>query len=252
MAQRSIADRLMRYVRPTLLRDFAPPPLALAPDLWTLERRLRMPGGPILSNRTTLIRLPSGGLLVVSPPPVEAGGLEPLDALGAVEEVLVSNSFHYLYAADFAARYPRAALRLAPALHARVAGLPGEEIADVTPSAWRPAVEHLVFGPVRGLSEVVVFHRPSGTLVLTDLAFNLVRFESAAQRLLWRLSGVPVGFGPSRTARTLLLRDRPAVAAFLARVLAWPIARIVVAHGEPIEADAAGILRRAFAAYLPA
>jgi hypothetical protein len=252
MAGRSIADRLMRPVRPTLVRGFAPPPAAVAPDLWTLERRLRLPGGPILSNRTTLIRLPSSGLLVVSPPPVEAGGLDALDAVGTVEEVLVSNSFHYLYAAGFHARYPRAALRLAPALRDRIPGLPGEELGSETPAAWRPAVEHLTFGPVRGLSEVVLLHRPTGTVVLTDLAFHLVRFDSAMQRLLWRLFGVPVGFGPSRTARMLLLADRPQVATFLARVLAWPIARVLVAHGEPVEVDAAAVFRRAFAAYLPA
>jgi hypothetical protein len=250
MAERSIADKLMQYLRPTLMRGFAPPPLAIAPDLWTLERRLRMPGGPILSSRTSIIRLPSGGLLVVSPPPVEPGGLESLDALGAVEEVLVPNSFHYLYAADFAARYPRATLRLAPALRERVPGVPGEELGADAPAAWRPAVEHLTLGPVRGLSEVAVFHRPSATLVLTDMAFNMVHFDSTAQRLLWRLSGVPVGFGPSRTARTLLLNDRATTAAFLARVAEWPIGRVIVAHGEPVQANAADSFRRAFAAYL--
>lgn len=250
MARRSIADRMMQYARPTLLRGFAPPPVAVAPDLWTLERRLRMPGGPVLSSRTSLIRLPSGGLLVVSPPPLGAGGLDALDALGAVEEILVPNSFHYLYAADFAARYPRAMLRLAPALRERVPDVPGEELGADTPASWRPAVEQQVLGPVRGLSEVALFHHPSATLVLSDLAFNMVHFESAAQRLLWRFSGVPVGFGPSRTARMLLLGDRAAVQAFLARVVAWPIGRIVVAHGEPLETDAAAALRRAFAAYL--
>jgi hypothetical protein len=241
----------MAYVRPTLVRGFAPPPVAIAPDLWTLERRLRMPGGPILSSRTSIIRLPSGGLLVVSPPPAELGGLEALDALGAVEEVLVPNSFHYLYAVDFLARCPGAVLRLAPAVRQRVAGVPGEELGADAPAAWRPAIEHLTLGPVRGLSEVAVFHCPSATLVLTDLAFNMVHFDSTVQRLLWRLSGVPVGFGPSRTARTLLLNDRPTTAAFLARVVEWPIGRVIVAHGAPLEADAAATFRRAFAAYLP-
>jgi hypothetical protein len=229
---RSLLDRLFRLGRPSVVRDFAPPPAELAPGVWSLERRLRMPGGPRLPARTTLLRLGSGGLLVVSPPPVEAGGLEDLDRLGVVEEVLAPNSFHYLNTRGFVARYPRARLRLAPALSQRVPGLPpGDELTDARPASWDGAVEHAILGPLRGLSEVALFHRPSATLVLTDLAFH-------------------IGFGPSRTARWFLLRDRRAAAAFLERVLAWPFRRVVVAHGEPLEAQDAGAFRRAFAPHL--
>src|SRR4051812_37732940 len=105
---RSVWDRVIQSVKPTLVAGFAPPPTAVAPGLWSLERRLRMPGGPLLPSRTTIIRLPAGGLLVVSPPPVAAGGLAALDALGAVDEVLVPNTFHYLNAPAFLARHPGA------------------------------------------------------------------------------------------------------------------------------------------------
>jgi hypothetical protein len=248
--RRSRLDRLIQFVRPRLIRDFAPPPTQVAPDLWTIERRLRMPGGPTLPTRSTVVRLPAGGLLVVSPPPVEAGGLAALDALGAVQDVLVPNSFHYLNAADFVARYPGATLRLAPGLHDRIAGLPGEELTASTPAAWGGAVEHQILGPVRGIAEVAVFHRPSATLMLMDLAFNMVRFESAFERVAWRLSGVPASFGPSRTARTFLLNDRRMAADFLERVLAWPFQRVLVAHGEPLEDLAADVFQHAFAGFL--
>jgi hypothetical protein len=248
-SRRSVIDRAIQLIRPRLVRDFAPPPTPIAPDLWSLARRTRMPGGPTLPTHTTVIRLRSAGLLIVSPPPVEAGGLDDLDALGVVEEILVPNSFHYLNASGFLARYPRAALRLAPGLRRRIAGLPGEELTN-TPTAWGGTVEHLVLGPVRGISEVAVFHVPSATLVLTDLAFHMLRFENRLERAAWRLNGVPAGFGPSRTSRTFLLGDRAIAAAFLERVLAWPFDRVLVAHGEPLEQDAVGAVRRAFAAYL--
>lgn len=210
-----------------------------------------MPGGARLPTRTAIVRLPSAGLLVVSPPAVEAGGLEAVDALGRVEEILVPNSFHYLNARAFLARYPRATLRVAPGLHQRVPGLPaGEELRASAPTSWHGAVEHLVLGPVRGLSEVALFHVPSETLLLTDLAFHMIHFESRVERAVWRLSGVPAGFGPSRTARTFLLWDRGMASAFLERVLAWPFRRVLVAHGEPLEEDAVAVFRRSFAAYL--
>lgn len=250
-ARRSLLDRLIQYYRPRPVATFAPPPVPIAPDLWSLERRLQMPAGPRLPTRTTIVRLPSSGLLVVSPPPVECGGLERVDALGTVAEVLVPNSFHYVSARAFLARYPRATLRVTPGLHERVAGVPpGIAMTDTPIDAWRGAVEHAVLGPVRGISEVALFHRPSATLVLTDVAFNLIAIERRFDRVVWRLTGIPASFGPSRTAKTFLLGDCAVAAAFLERVLAWPFRRVLVAHGEPLEEDAVDVFRRAFAPYL--
>lgn len=247
-----MAERLLAVVRPTPLTDFAPPPLQVDAHLWVLDRRLRMPGGPILPTRTTLLVLPSGGLLVVSPPPVGAGGLEELDALGPVRHVVVPNSFHYLNACEFMARYPQAIFWVSPGLFSRVPGLPpGNELTEAAPDAWSGAVEHAILGPTRGVSEIALFHHESATLILTDLAFHMVRIARRFDRVAWRLSGVPSGFGPSRSARMLLLRDRALAATFLRRLLAWPFRRVLVAHGESLEVDAVGVFRRAFAAYLP-
>jgi hypothetical protein len=249
---RSLLDRLLQLGTPIVERDFAPAPVAIAPGIWSLERRLRMPGGLGLLNRSTIVRLASGGLLVVSPPPVEPGGLDALEVLGAVEEVLVPNSFHHLYTRAFLALHPRATLRTAPGLQARVADHPiGEELTDGSaPASWAGSVEHAVLGPVRGTAEVALFHRPSATLILTDVAFHMTRYGSGFARAAWRLAGVPAGFGPSRSARMTLLRDRAVAAAFLARVLAWPFERVLVAHGDPLECGAHAVFRRAFTPYL--
>jgi hypothetical protein len=242
---------MMQLGRPGAVGGFAPPPVELSPGLWTLERRLRMPGGPSLPSRTTLVRLATGDLLVVSPPASESGGLAEIDALGRVAEVLLPNSFHYLNAATFGARHPEAMLRLAPGLRQRVPALPpGEEIGDATPGSWQGVLEHTTLGPSRGVSEVALFHRPSATVILTDVAFHVLHHTSGPERAVWRLLGVPPGFGPSRSARRLLLADRALASAFLERILRWPFARVLVAHGDPLEVDAVGAFRRAFASYL--
>jgi hypothetical protein len=249
--RRSLADRLLPHIRPTRVTDFAPPPEQVDARLWVMDRRLRMPGGPILPSRTTLLVLPSGGLLVVSPPAVEVGGLEALDSLGRVQHVVVPNSFHYLNARQFLARYPGAVFWASPGLFSRVSGLPpGNELTESAPAAWSGVVELAILGPTRGVSEVALFHRESATLILTDLAFHMVRIARRFDRVLWRLSGVPSEFGPSRTSRTFLLRDRALAATFLERLLAWPFRRVLVAHGESLEVDAAAVFRRAFADYL--
>jgi hypothetical protein len=249
--RRTLFERLLTPIRPKPVLGFAPPPTPIDDGLWILDRRLRMPGGLVLPTRTTIIQLRSRGLLIVSPPPVEVGGLEGIDHLGAVEETLAPNTFHHLHATAFHARYPDAKFRATPGLFARVGGLPrGEELTERAPASWTGDLVHEILGPVRGNSEVALFHRPSRTLVLTDVAFNMVEFPRRLDRLAWRLIGAPIGFGPSRTARRLLLRDRALASAFLARVLAWPFRRVLVAHGDALDVDAHAVLVKVFASHL--
>jgi hypothetical protein len=133
----------------------------------------------------------------------------------------------------------------------RVPALAGATVVgERAPAAWQGVLEHAIFGPVRGLAEVVLFHRPSATLVLTDLAFNLPRLDRRWDRVGWRALGVPPRFGPTRTARLTLLRDRAAAGPYLRPILRWPFARVVVAHGDPLERDVRSETARAFAPWL--
>lgn len=166
---------------------------------------------------------------------------------------MAPNSFHYAYAKEFAARCPAANLLVAPGLLERVPELAAaEELPAVRPEAWSGDLEFSTLGPVRGLCEVVFFHLASGTLILTDLAFNMTRFARAFDRIVWRMSGLPAGFGPGRTSRLLLLRDHAEASRCLSGVSEWPIERIVVAHGEAIEINAKAEFSRAFAPYVVA
>jgi hypothetical protein len=108
----------------------------------------------------------------------------------------------------------------------------------------------VVIGPYRGISEVVFFHPASATLVLTDLATNLVGFRRLYDRIFWRLSGMSTGLGPPRNSRRLFLRDADRARERLRAILRWPFERIVVAHGEIVERDARAQFGSAFAKYL--
>jgi hypothetical protein len=240
-------------VGPRAFAAFAPPPAEIAAGVFALDRQLRFPGGARLPSRTTIIRLNDGALVVISPPALhgpEAGAA--IDSLGVVRHVVAPNTFHYAYVAEFMVRYPDTTLLVAPGLPERVPGLPpAAELGPIRPEAWSGQLDLAVLGPVRGLSEVILFHPPSGTLILTDLAFNLTRFERSLDRAAWRVgAGIPHGFGPGRTSRSLLLRDHAEASRCLSRVSEWPIRRIVVAHGDVVEHDAKGRFLKAFAAYL--
>ncbi len=248
----SSASPMDRWLKPAVPRPdagFTPPPRELAPGLWILDRRLRHFGLALLPSRTTLIRRADGGVLVVSPPPlVDRGALE---AVGAVDSVLIPNPFHYLYAREFLELHPSARLWAVPGLGARIPELGGAtELGPTPPDGWPDELDYAVVGSESGARELVPFHRPSGSVILTDLAFNMVRYPRWVDGLVWRASGIPARFGPGRTTRSLLLGDRSAAARGLSRIAKWPIRRIVLAHGEVVEKDAAADFLRAFAVEL--
>jgi hypothetical protein len=132
-----------------------------------------------------------------------------------------------------------------------VPGLPPavELTAGVTPP-WHARLSFVALGPQRGISEVLFFHPASRTLILTDLASNLVEMASAYERVACRLSGMPLGFGPSRNARRLLLRDEVRAREALRAVVQWPFERIVMAHGAIVEREARQVFASAFGQYL--
>src|SRR5256885_2369301 len=77
MSQPSFLDRAFQRVKPAPVAGYAPPPRELAPGLWLLERRLRMPPAMTLPINTTIVRLASGGVVVFSPPERDPGAHRP-------------------------------------------------------------------------------------------------------------------------------------------------------------------------------
>ncbi|MEZ4217229.1 MAG: DUF4336 domain-containing protein [Myxococcota bacterium] len=247
----SLSDRMLKRAVPRPVPGFAPEPVALGDGLFALDRRLRHFGVALLPTRTTIARLADGALVVISPPPLADGATRrAIDALGRVAWIVAPSSFHYLYAGDFARHYPDARLVGAPGLGARAPGLALDAELVAPPAAWSGVLDTALLRAPRGVAEVLFFHAPSRALVLTDLAFHVTHYPRALDRLVWRLSGIPRGFGPGRTTRGLLLGDRAAAREALRRALAWPFERIVVAHGEVLEHGARAAFERAFAAWL--
>jgi hypothetical protein len=120
-----------------------------------------------------------------------------------------------------------------------------DELADQPPAAWSGQIEsHLLLG--FRLHEVVLFHRPSRSLVITDLCFNIHRSESRIARSLFRANGMWRRFGPSRLIRLLVVSDRPALDRSLERILRWDFDRIVPGHGDVLDHGGPAALRAAW------
>lgn len=204
-------------------------------DVWSTEIETGWQGGLIrLPVRMTVLRLDGGRLVLHSPIPISAGLRAQLEALGEVGFIVVPQA-HGKFAAQAAEAFPAARLLAAPKAPWRRKAVPFDgSLSDEPPAEWRDRVECL---RVRGfrLNEVVLFHRPSRTLVLTDLCFNIRRSSSRAARVFFRADGIWQRFAPARLIRWLAVSDRDAFHASLERILRWDFERIIPGHGDVIE-----------------
>ena len=217
----------------------------LAADLWVASRPLPLWFGDV-GTRMTVIRI--GGELLLHSPVAPAPALrEALDGLGTVRWLVAPSRLHHFFLRDFARAYPAAELCGAPGLEAKLGDLALHHVLeDAWDAPWRGEVLHHLFAGAPGMNEVVLLHRPSRTLVLTDLAFNVESREQSRARIFHALVGAVGRFGPHRLARAYI-RDRAAARASRDRILAWDFERVVVAHGAVLERNGRQRLAEAFA-----
>ncbi len=241
---------MFRRFTPQLDVDFSPAPAPLGKELWSIDRRLRL-FGSVVPCRSVVVRLSTGEVIVIGAPALPSRCAPEIARLGSVSAVVAPNSFHYLYAAETLRELPGARLVLAPGLRARVSTLPpGLDLERGATPPWSEELATVVFGPVRGVSEIVFFHAPSRTVVFTDLAASRTPNLRAVDAWIHRAYGMPSELGPSRNARMILRADPDESRRALQRVLEWPFEAIVVAHGEAIVDDARERFRAGFAAFL--
>lgn len=214
----------------------------IAADVWHVPApSLRLPGGARMPIASTLVRLPDRSLLLYSPVPLDEARAAAIAQVGEVAHIVAPNLWHHLYAKAAAERYPRATLHAAPGLAQKRSELKIDRELTEPDSAWGDALDALVIAGAPKLNEVVLLHRPTGTLVCADLVFNLPAPETFMSRVLFAMTGV----GGSRLAQSrawkLAVRDRAAARASVERLLSWDVRRLSPVHGTPVDLDAAGL-----------
>ncbi|MFK7992371.1 MAG: hypothetical protein AB8I08_40495 [Sandaracinaceae bacterium] len=202
--------------------------------LWTTQSSLNFFGVP-MSATTTLAELGDGGLLVVSPGAIDDALRRQVDALGEVRAIAAPNQFHHMFIDGWRAAYPDASLHVPTSLRKKRPDL--AEAAEHTaeaPSVYADAVGQLPMQGLPFLDETWFLHRPSRTLIDTDLMHNTHEDPSWIARSGWKMMGAWKRFGPSRLER-LLVKDRAALAECVETALTWEFDRVIVAHGEVLE-----------------
>ncbi len=112
------------------------------------------------------------------------------------------------------------------------------------PEELAASVEVLPLGGV-GHHESVFLHRPTRTLVLTDLVFNLGAEHTGLTRILLKLNNAHGRFGPTRIMR-VFTRDKAALLESVRFLQGWDYDRVVLSHGSVVETGGKVLMRQAF------
>ncbi len=223
------------------LREFGP-------AIWIGEGSIVSFFGFAYPTRMALIELSDRRLFVWSPVALSAALKRDIDALGSVHFLISPNRLHHLFLAEWKSAYPQARLYASPGLRRKRKDLAFDaELSDAPEPEWAAEIDQVA---VRGspLTEVEFFHRASRTAIFADLIQNFPPDWFKGWRgVIARLDGICAPSpGAPREWRASFINRRVARAA-LQRILAWPIERVLIAHGEPVTANGATFVRRSFA-----
>lgn len=229
-------------------------PKEVAEDVWIVdgpEIWFGLPGFKLgHPTRMTVVRLPQGGLWLHSPTAPTEPLLRSLEKIGPVRFLIAPNNYHYWWIPDWKSRFPEA-VAWGPSGLQRTArrGLPPlRPLGDAPAVDWTSTLDQFL---VRGnvLTEAVFFHRPTRTLILTDLIENFessrLRSPSVRRLLLWAGVADQDGRRPLDMGLAFLLRRRTLRAA-VERMIEWNPERVILAHGRWFRSAGADELRRVF------
>lgn len=208
----------------------------------TVVGEIGMPLGTF-PRRMTLVRLSDGRLVIWSAIALDEKEMATLEAFGRPAFLIVPNDHHRLDAKAWKERYPQLQVIAPKGARAKI-----EEVVPVDttkPDFGDPDVQFMtVPGTTDREAALIVGTQNGTTLVLNDLVGN-IRYASGLGGWFLRLARFAGNRAQiPRPVRLTMVKDVNALRAQLRR---WAelasLKRIVVSHGEPIEANPQQTLR---------
>jgi hypothetical protein len=214
----------------------------LAENLWVLPYSLRLLGAD-LKRVVTIVRLQSGNLVIHSTGPFTPDDVAGILRLGKPGWLLEAMLQHDTFAQQGRQAFPKIPY-LAPVGFAEAVGFPTDPLIPA-PSTWGEELKVLRLDGNPSMQEYVFFHPLSRTLIVADLLFNFGPDTPGWTRFLL-LGAVGTKHHPGMSRRfRMSIKDRAAFQRSIETLLTWDFDRIIVGHGETIDADGKRLLRSA-------
>jgi hypothetical protein len=221
--------------------------------LTEIDRNIWTAAGPTVSflgfpypTRMAVVRLTGGDLWIWSPIALTEELVGAVEQLGRVAHLVAPNKLHHLYLGDWKRRWPEARLYAPPGLAKRRTDLRFDaELGDSPDMAWAGEIDQVIFHGSFAMEEVVFFHRPSSTVLFTDL---IQRFDPETlkgwRRIFMILDGLVGPEGSTPREWRLSFWNRRAARRALRKVVSWNPNRLIIAHGECTAHDALNVVAR--------
>lgn len=214
----------------------------IASDLWITNQPLQFLGLEV-GSRMSVVRLPNQDLILISPIELDEQDYQTLNKLGPVRHIIAPNLFHHLSIGSAKALYPEAKVWGVEGLITKRPDIAFDALLT-QPGSFENVLDYLQFQGfatilpkgIQPAQETVFYHRPSNTLILTDIAFNFDQTSSFRTRLAARLLGSYDTLRPSRLEKWGT-RDTDAVETSVRQILTWNFDRVIPGHGSIVEKD---------------
>lgn len=147
-------------------------------SIYAINGLFTMMPGLIVPARMVVISLPSkpkgaaNKLIVYSPFPPD---LVDISSLGQVHCVIAPSAMHSCYAQQFHDAHPASTLYSTPILKSRFPERDWGTLltSETPPDIFGPDLDFSIIDGFKTMQEIVLFHKPTQTIIAADLAFNL-------------------------------------------------------------------------------
>lgn len=225
----------------------------VAENVWIVDSGPQQAAGLSLPVRMTVVRLPSGDVWLHSPTRFIPELRREIETIGPIRHITAPSIAHWTHLKEWQTACPAAIISAAPGLRDRAqvkaAGLRlDRDLGVAPPPEWADTFEQTIVPGGAGFREVAFFHRPTRTLILTDLIQNLEPEKLPfGTKMFAKLTGVqaPDGKAPAYLRLVVRMHRREARRA-VSRIIARAPIRVIFSHGKWFDRDGTEQLRRAF------
>ncbi|KAF1828887.1 hypothetical protein BDW02DRAFT_592975 [Decorospora gaudefroyi] len=222
-----------------------------------------------VGGRGTIVRLQSGALAVFSPVALTDEVKQKVSELGEVKYIAALDAEHHIFLGPWHQAYPDAHVMGPETLPEKRTKQKNEAVPFsflfskqqpvTTISPEFDAEFDWEYVPAHVNKELVFHHRPTRSLIMADLMFNLPATEQFSKSGVSAESGMLTKFfnaltntkGDAKWQQRMIwygtsAADRKGFAESVGRINKWGFERIVPCHGDVIEGEGKGIFEKVF------